>query len=349
VPVDVAWSDGSDPERMHNYYTYLYNRTVFEAMRSHRGTGEAVLFARSATVGSQQFPVHWGGDCESTYTAMAESLRGGLSLGLSGFGFWSHDIGGFEGTPSAALFKRWVAFGLLSSHSRLHGSESYRVPWAFDDEAVEVTREFAHLKNALMPYLWSAAVDAHEHGIPVMRAMLLEFPEDPGSSFLDRQYMLGPDLLVAPVFSDEGDVDVYVPAGTWTSYLDGTGVTGPGWVRQQHGFHSLPLLVRPGAVIPVGSRTDRPDYDDAIAPTFEVFGMADGDRRDVRLFDAAGGERVRVEVTRTGQELHAAVVVGLEHLIEGWTLRWVTGPRGARRGTWVTGAAGEAQLVLRVH
>ena len=109
---------------------------------------------------------------------MAESLRGGLSLGLAGFGFWSHDIGGFEGTPAAALFKRWTAFGLLSSHSRLHGSESYRVPWAFDDEAVDVTREFAELKNRLMPYLWGCAVEAHRVGIPVMRAMLLEFPDD---------------------------------------------------------------------------------------------------------------------------------------------------------------------------
>jgi alpha-D-xyloside xylohydrolase len=300
-------------------------------------------------VGGQQFPVHWGGDCESTYTAMAESLRAGLSLGLGGFGFWSHDIGGFEGTPSAGLFKRWVAFGLLSSHSRLHGSDSYRVPWAFDDDAVEVTREFAHLKNALMPYLWGAAVQAHEHGIPVMRAMLLEFPEDRNASFLDRQYMLGPDLLVAPVFSDEGDVDVYVPAGTWTSYLDGTGVTGAGWVRQRHGFHSLPLLVRPGAVIPVGPRTDRPDYDDALAPTFEVFGMVDGDQRVACLYDAAGGEYVRVQVTRTGEELRAVVVRGLEHLVQGWTLRWVTGPLDGNRGPSVTGTSQDAQVSVRVQ
>ena len=121
IPIDVVWYDGSDPERMHNYYPYLYNQTVFDVLREHRGEGEAVVFARSATAGGQQFPVHWGGDCESTYESMAESLRGGLSLGLSGFGFWSHDIGGFEGTPDPALFKRWVAFGLLSSHSRLHG------------------------------------------------------------------------------------------------------------------------------------------------------------------------------------------------------------------------------------
>lgn len=151
IPIEVVYHDGSDPLKMHNYYSFLYNRTVFEVLRERRGEGDAVLFARSATAGSQQFPVHWGGDCESTFEAMAESLRGGLSLGLVGFGFWSHDIGGFEGTPPSELYKRWIAFGLLSSHSRLHGSHSYRVPWLFDEEAVEVLRHFTQLKCRLMP------------------------------------------------------------------------------------------------------------------------------------------------------------------------------------------------------
>jgi alpha-D-xyloside xylohydrolase len=319
IPEDVVWSDGSDPHRMHNYYSYLYNRTVFEAVEAHRGAGEAVLFARSATVGGQRFPVHWGGDCESTYESMAESLRGGLSLGLGGFGFWSHDIGGFEGTPPAGLFKRWVAFGLLSSHSRLHGSSSHRVPWAFGEEAVEVTRAFARLKNSLMPYLWAAAVQAHEEGIPVMRAMLLEFPQDRTCAFLDRQYMLGPDLLVAPVFSDDGEVDVYVPAGEWTSWWDGATVTGPGWVRQRHAFDSLPLLVRPGAVIATGGG-DRPDYDDTASPTFEAF----GDGGTARLFGPGSEERARVEVRRDGDRLTADVVSG--ELTGEWTLRWNRGP-----------------------
>ena len=114
---------------MHNLYTQLYNAAVFEVLKDEKGEREAVLFARSATAGGQQFPVHWGGDNTSTFPSMAETLRGGLSLASSGFGYWSHDIGGFEGTPDPAVFKRWVAFGLLSSHSRLHGSDSYRVPW----------------------------------------------------------------------------------------------------------------------------------------------------------------------------------------------------------------------------
>ncbi|HYN97598.1 MAG TPA: alpha-xylosidase [Pilimelia sp.] len=276
IPTDVVYADGSDPERMHNYYTYLYNQTVFDVLRKRRGDGEAVVFARSATTGSQKFPVHWGGDCESTYPAMAESLRGGLSLGLSGFGYWSHDIGGFEGTPDAAVFKRWIAFGLLSSHSRLHGSSSYRVPWLFDDEAVDVLRHFTRLKARLMPYLYRAAWQAHTGGIPVMRAMVLEFPDDPACRYLERQYMLGDDLLVAPVFTDDGTVDYYVPAGTWTHLLTGERVTGPRWVRERHGFDSVPLLVRPGAVLPLGAVDGGPEYDYADGVTLGVYELAEG-------------------------------------------------------------------------
>ncbi|MGW0548238.1 alpha-xylosidase [Streptomyces altiplanensis] len=261
VPTDVVWHDGSDPERMHNYYTHLYNSTVFELLEKERGPGQAVLFARSATAGGQQFPVHWGGDCFASLGAMAESLRGGLSLSLSGFGFWSHDIGGFEGTPEPEVFKRWLAFGLLSSHSRLHGNVSYRVPWAFGEEAVAVARKFTLLKHRLMPYLYGVAVEAHRTGVPVMRPMLLEFPDDPACRTLDRQYMLGPDLLVAPVFTADGDVEFYLPEGAWTHLLTGETVQGPGWRREVHGFDSLPLYVRPGALLPLGSDDRRPDGD----------------------------------------------------------------------------------------
>jgi alpha-D-xyloside xylohydrolase len=241
---DVIWYDGSDPERMHNYYPQLYNAAVFSLLEENRGEGEAVLYARSATAGGQRFPVHWGGDCESTFEAMAESLRGGLSLAASGFGYWSHDIGGFEGKPDPAIFKRWVPFGLLSSHSRLHGSSSYRVPWAFDDEAVDVLRKFTKLKLSLMAYLVEVAEEAHREGVPMMRPMVLEFPDDPATAYLDRQYMLGPDILVAPVMSFDGEVSFYLPEGRWTDLLSGEQLAGPRWVAQTHGFDSLPVLVR---------------------------------------------------------------------------------------------------------
>lgn len=155
----VKYFDGSDPRKAHNFYTHLYNKVVFDAVQERYGEHQAALFARSATAGGQRYPVHWGGDCESTYEAMAESLRGGLSLTSTGFAFWSHDIGGFEGKPPAGLFKRWLAFGLFSSHSRLHGSNSYRVPWLYDsdgeDEASRVCSIMTKTKLRLMPYLYA--------------------------------------------------------------------------------------------------------------------------------------------------------------------------------------------------
>jgi alpha-D-xyloside xylohydrolase len=297
IPTDVEYFDGSEPRRMHNYYTYLYNQTVFELLRKRRGEGEAIVFARSATAGSQQFPVHWGGDSAATFESMAESLRGGLSLGLSGFGYWSHDIGGFDGTPDPAVFKRWIAFGLLSSHSRLHGNQSYRVPWLFDEEAVDALRLFTRLKARLMPYLYAAALRAHAEGIPMMRAMVAEFPDDPACTHLDRQYMLGDDLLVAPVFSAAGDVAYYVPAGVWTHVLTGERVRGPRWVREHHGFLSVPLLARPGAVIPVGAVDERPDYDYADGVTLRAYELEDGARVTTTVPSAVAGRPAATFVT----------------------------------------------------
>jgi alpha-D-xyloside xylohydrolase len=303
IPTDVAYFDGSDPAKMHNYYTYLYNKTVFEVLRERRGDGEAVVFARSATTGSQQFPVHWGGDCESTFDSMAESLRGGLSLGLSGFGFWSHDIGGFEGTPPGDVYKRWIAFGLLSSHSRLHGDQSYRVPWLFDEEAVDVLRLFTKLKCRLMPYLYAQALEAARKGAPLMRAMMLEFPDDPTCDYLDRQYMLGESLLVAPVFSHDGVVAYYLPAGRWTNFFTGEVVEGPGWVRETHGFESLPLMVRPNSVLAVGSHEDRPDYDYGEGVTLQVYELADGKSVAAVIPSVAGDVDVRFEAKREGRTI----------------------------------------------
>lgn len=220
IPRDVVWHDGSPKLSMHNWYTQLYNQAVFEAIEETYGKGNACLYARSATVGGQQQPVHWGGDCESAFNGMAQSLRAGLSLTSSGFGFWSHDIGGFEGAfPDPAVYKRWVAFGMLGSHSRLHGSTVYRVPWLFDEEdekngvalvpgqtAVDVVREFTKLKLELMPYVYQLGLQPHANGTPVMRSMFVEFPDDPACRTLDRQYMFGPSMLVAPVFTYSGEV-----------------------------------------------------------------------------------------------------------------------------------------------
>ncbi|NLX82541.1 MAG: alpha-xylosidase [Clostridiales bacterium] len=304
IPVrGIQYADGSDPLRMHNYYSFLYNQLVFDTIKKVRGEGEAVLFARSATAGGQRFPAHWGGDCSATYISMAESLRGGLSLAHCGFGFWSHDIGGFEQTAPAHVYKRWAAFGLLSSHSRLHGSSSYRVPWLFDQESVEVLRRFTQLKCRLMPYLYAAAVEAHEQGIPMLRPMVLEFPQDLTVQMLDRQYMLGGSLLVAPVFTQEGWVDYYVPEGSWCNLLTGQIVQGPGWQKEQHGFLTLPLLARPGSVIPLGGNDSRPDYDYLEGLTLHVFALQDGCQTQIKVPDLLGRTAATFTLTRKGEVL----------------------------------------------
>ena len=245
IPTDVTYFNGADPNQMHNLYTQLYNATVWELLQEVKGA-DAIVFARSATAGGQKMPVHWGGDNTSSFESMAESLRGGLSLSLSGFGYWSHDIGGFEGDPDPAVFKRWLAFGLLSSHSRLHGNESVRVPWSIDEEAVEVTRTFVNLKKKLHPYLIKTMHEVTAKGLPMMRPMLLEFPEDPTAWFLDQQYMLGPDLLVAPIFTPNGEVTFYLPAGQWRNYFTDEVREGGRWLTETHGFNSLPLYARNG-------------------------------------------------------------------------------------------------------
>lgn len=303
IPTDVVYHDGSDPVKMHNYYTYLYNKAVFELLKDEKGEGEALLFARSATAGGQKFPVHWGGDCAATYPSMAESLRGGLSLCLSGFGFWSHDISGFEQTATPDLYKRWAAFGLLSTHSRLHGSTSYRVPWNFDEESVDVLRYFTKLKNRLMPYLFKSAAETSRTGVPMMRAMILEFPEDPSCAYLDRQYMLGENLLVAPVFNDRGEVTYYLPEGRWISLIDGTGRTGGRWYKETYDYRGLPLFMRQGAVIPMGDKGDRTEYDYARGAEFHVTPLDEGQEATSEIINPDGDTALILSVRREGDKL----------------------------------------------
>ncbi len=292
----VTFANGCDPKRMHNHYAFLYNQMVFGLLERERGIGEAVVFARSATIGGQQFPVHWGGDNSASYVSMAETLRAGLSVSHTGFGFWSHDISGFEQTAPADVYKRWVAFGMLSSHSRLHGSTSYRVPWLFDEESCAVLKEFTNLKCRLMPYLYAAAAEAHAQGTPMMRPMLLEFPDDITCETLDTQYMLGPSLLVAPVFRKDGSVDYYLPQGVWTHLLTGRTVRGGGWRHETYDFHSLPLFVREDSVLAIGRVSDTAEYDYADGVTLRLYQPKDG-AHTVIVPDAKGRPAATFTVT----------------------------------------------------
>jgi alpha-D-xyloside xylohydrolase len=308
IPVTgIMYHDGSDPVRMHNYYTYLYNKAVFALLEKEKGKGEAALFARSATAGSQQFPIHWGGDCSASYSSMAESLRGGLSLMCSGFGFWSHDISGFESTATPDLYKRWCQFGLLSSHSRLHGSSSYRVPWLFDEEAVDVLRKFTRLKCSLMPYIYSLAAEAHTAGTPVMRPMFMEFPADPACAVLDTQYMFGSALLVAPVFHEDGSVTYYLPHGRWCNLLTHKVYEGGAWYTETYDYLSLPLLVREGAVIVTGKTDDRPDYDYRKEPELILGYFPEGTVSEQKLVSTEGIETVEISVKCSGGSLDVSV------------------------------------------
>jgi alpha-D-xyloside xylohydrolase len=303
IPTDVVYYDGSDPMKMHNYYTHIYNKVVFETLKEKLGDKEAAVFARSATAGGQQFPVHWGGDCSADYESMAESLRGGLSLCLSGFGFWSHDIGGFESTSTADVYKRWAAFGLLSSHSRLHGSTSYRVPWLYDEEAVDVVRFFTKLKCSIMPYLFKTAVTASTAGIPVMRAMVMEFQEDPTCHYLDRQYMLGDSLMVAPIFNDRGEASYYLPEGTWTNFISGKKIQGGRWIKEKHDYLSIPLMVRENSIVAIGNENRKPDYDYADGVTLGVYELGEGKSASTEVVNMQGAVELKVTVKRENNEL----------------------------------------------
>ena len=300
IPTDVVYHNGADPVKMHNFYTYLYNKAVYEVLERKRGKEEAVLFARSATAGGQKFPVHWGGDCWSDYESMEQSLRGGLSLTSSGFGFWSHDIGGFESKSTPDVYKRWCAFGLLSTHSRLHGSSSYRVPWLYDEESVDVVRFFTRLKASLMPYLYRNAIETSRTGVPMMRSMALEFPEDRNCDYLATQYMLGDSLLVAPVFNEEGMAEYYLPEGTWTNFLTGETRRGGRWYREKHGYLSIPLYAKESSVVAVGACHDGPEYDYAKDVNFRVYASGDGEEAGTVVYNGKCEQDTLIQVERRG-------------------------------------------------
>lgn len=309
--LDVQWHDTTvDPHKMHNYYAFAYNRIVYEALQKRYGKDEAVLFARAACAGTQRFPLVWGGDCESTPEALAESVRGGLSMGLSGYSFWSCDIGGFEGFPPPWIYKRWVAMGLLCSHSRLHGSNSYRVPWTVDDDdqteegCSKTLAKWTSLKTRLMPYFYAQAMESIEGGIPMsLRAMALEFPDDPTAWYLDRQFMVGSQLLAAPIYDESGEVEFYLPKGKWTSYFNNEAKTGPGWFKEKHAFGTLPLYVRENTILVLGNR-------DQVGAAYDYAKDV-----EVALFQTAPGAKATV-VDGEGKVV-AKLSVGADGKLEG--------------------------------
>jgi alpha-D-xyloside xylohydrolase len=251
APENGIYADGRTGFYEHNLYPLRYNKAVAEITK--KTTGENIIWARSAWAGSQRYPIHWGGDAESTDEGMAAELRGGLSFGLSGFSFWSHDVGGFTANSvenmDTNLFARWLTFGMLSSHSRCHG-EAPKEPWNYGTTFMDGFRATDEMKYRLMPYVYAQAKDCSDHGLPMVRALFVEFPDDPGSWLVDDEYLFGASILVAPLMHEnETGRNVYLPPGTWIDYQSGKSYPG-GWQKIEAGEIPGIILVRNGTVIP---------------------------------------------------------------------------------------------------
>ncbi len=246
APANGIYASGRTGFYEHNLYPLRYNKAVADITR--KTTGENIIWARSAWAGSQRYPLHWGGDAESTDQGMAAELRAGLSFGLSGFSFWSHDVGGFTARADDSLYLRWLAFGVLTSHTRCHGVAP-KEPWEYGEKVMAEFRRIDELKYRLMPYIFAQAKDCSEHGLPMLRALFIEYPEDPGSWLVDNEYLFGSDLLVAPLLESETARQVYLPPGKWIDYQTGKVYAG-GWSSIKAGDIPAAILVRDGAVIP---------------------------------------------------------------------------------------------------
>jgi len=254
IPADAVFFNGQTGATMHNLYPLLYNRAVFEVIQEEKGYG--VVWARAAFAGSQQYPLVWSGDPAANFESLASTIRGGLSAGMSGLPFWSNDIGGYRGMPSAELYVRWAQFGLFCSHSRMHG-DSPREPWFFGQEAAEIVRKYALLRYELFPYIYSAAFEASLRGLPVIRALPLVFPDDPNVYDKDFECMFGPWILVAPIIEPGGKRDIYLPEGRWIDYWSGKAHEGPKNLKVEVPLHTLPLFIPGGAILPKMQRSWR--------------------------------------------------------------------------------------------
>ena len=247
APADGWYASGRSGFYEHNLYPLRYNKALADETK--KVTGENIIWARAAWAGSQRYPVHWGGDAENTSSAMLATLRGGLSFGLSGFAFWSHDIGGFVSKTPEDIYRRWTPFGFLTSHTRTHGAPP-KEPWAYGKTFLDEFRLSDNLKYELMPYVYAQAKQCTELGLPMVRALFVEYPTDAGSWLVEDEYLFGADILVAPFFQDNTyERDVYLPEGNWINYQSGE-VYAAGWHHIKGGKIPAVILVRDGAVIP---------------------------------------------------------------------------------------------------
>jgi len=279
IPEDAVYA-GVDGSRFHNLYSLVYNAAIFDTIQ--QISGDNIVWARSGTAGSQRYPVHWGGDSQCAFAGLAGTLRGALSMGLTGFPFFSHDIGGFMGRPTPELYVRWAQFGLFSSHSRCHGcgDENSREPWSFGEEANAIFTKYADLRYRLLPYIIHQARESAETAMPLVRALYLEFPDDLNVRSIDDQYLFGDSFLIAPVLrplEETTQRNIYLPAGTWIDYWTQECYQSNGqWIRQDVDLETMPIYVRAGSIIPYGEQ--RLSTNNEVGPIvkLEVYAGADG-------------------------------------------------------------------------
>ncbi|HEV2763686.1 MAG TPA: glycoside hydrolase family 31 protein, partial [Pyrinomonadaceae bacterium] len=306
APPTGLYASGRTGLYEHNLYPLRYNKAVADVTRE--TTGEEIIWARSAWAGSQRYPLHWGGDAENTDSAMAAQLRGGLSFGLSGFTYWSHDVGGFVERAPRDLYRRWLAWGVLTSHTRAHGAPP-REPWEYDEALTEDFRRALGLRYALMPYILAQSKDSSARGFPVLRTLFFEFPDDPTSWLVEDEYMFGTDLLVAPLMEEGTGRNVYLPPGAWVDYQTGKTYQGARWQRVEAGPIPVVLLARDHSVIPhvrVAQSTDAIDWSNVELRVFStdgrvasgLFTTPRGDVQTLRLEPRGGGFSLRDDPTR---------------------------------------------------
>lgn len=248
APLNGIYASGKSGWYEHNLYPVRYDMAVSEITKKLHN--ENIMWARAAWAGSQRYPLHWGGDAATTNTGLLGTLRAGLSFGLSGFSFWSHDMGGFVKSTPEDLYCRWIPFGFLTSHTRAHGAPPTE-PWLYDSKRVQdVFRKSAEMKYRLMPYVYAQAKECTEKGLPMLRALFVEFSDDPGAWKVDDEYLFGSQILVAPLLeSGMTGRTVYLPEGKWIDYQTEKVYEG-GWHRIEAGSLPIIMLVRDGSVLP---------------------------------------------------------------------------------------------------
>jgi len=343
IPADAVFANGLTGVEMHNPYPLLYQKEVFDATRAR--ADRVVAWSRSAAPGAQRYPGHWSGDPECTFLDLANTLRGGLAASMSGLAYWSHDMGGFWGDPSPELFVRWSQAGFLSALSRFHGATP-REPWRYGDDALRFFRQYARLRSRLVPYVVSYGWQASEDGVPLMRPMVMEFPDDPAGYAFDLQYCLGRELLVSPVVRADGMVTTYLPGGKWTDWWTGAVHEGPTTIRRQVPLEELPLYVRDESLVVLGPERSHVGERPADPLTVEAFvtneavftlrgdagtvALRCGRRGNEVLFEASAAPATFVlrlrpglsatSVSADGQLISRVDAAGLERSEAGWTV-----------------------------